>query len=102
MPEILHEYEYEQLIDYLRTKLTAEFGSISGFMTELNFERINIKFTANEKSKMFTYLSLPVRTKSFPLIEKMYKEFLGIELVKKLKVVRVMSVYSTTEIKDIT
>jgi len=86
-------YEYEEVLRYIRKHIDEEQGGVSKFLNSDKYLECGFKDSPNERAKMFTYLSLPAegekaRTKSFPVMKKLYKGLLGVELVNKIKVIR--------------
>lgn len=96
-----HQYEYEYLLRHIRNYLDENFGGVSNFLETEDCKICGFEDTPNERAKMFTYLSLPaegekVRVKSFPVLQKLYKGLLGIEIENKIKVVREQVLFCDT------
>lgn len=96
-----HQYEYEVLLKHIRKYLDDKFGGVANFLDSDEFKECSFKDTPNERAKMFTYLSLPAdgekaRVKSFPVLQKLYKRLLGVEVESKIKVVREQELFTDT------
>lgn len=92
-------YAYEEVLKYIRKHIDEEQRGVSKFLHSDKYLGCGFKDSPNERAKMFTYLSLPAegetaRVKSFPVMKKLYKGLLGVELVNKIKVIRTQMIES--------
>ena len=98
-----YKYSYEDLLIHIRGFIDKEFGGVASMLQSDEYKEFGFKDTPNERSKMFTYLSIPAegeraRVRSFPVLKILYKKLLNIELDSKIKVVREQTLTSNTEI----
>ena len=105
-PEIKKEaipYEYDELLRFIRSHIDAEFGGVSKFLDSPTFEELGFPTDDKEKRKMFTYLSLPAegekkKVKSVPILAKLFRGLLEVELESKMKIVRTQLITSNKEL----
>lgn len=99
----MYRYEYEKLLLYIRKHLDREYGGVANFLDSKDFVLSGFEDTPSEQAKMYTYLSLPpegqkARVKSFPVLKKLYKYLLGINIKSKIKVSREQIILSDFKI----
>lgn len=92
----MQEYSYEDLLLRIRTHIDGEYGGVSNFLKHEMYEKCGFEVGAKETAKMFTYLALPKETndgtgrriKSFPVLKKLYKGLLGVDIQNDIQVQR--------------
>jgi len=100
-PKSTHTYEYEALLRHIRKHIDAEFGGVTAFLKSDSFVSCGFVDTKRERSKMSTYLSLPKagelsRVKSYPVLKKLYKHLLGVNVNSKIIVSREQTLVTDT------
>lgn len=88
------QYSYEELLRGIRTHIDEAYGGVSKFLQHEDYTG-KCGFVESERSKIFSYLSISKdgtfsasRTKSFPMVQKLYKVLLDIDLTSKIVVSR--------------
>jgi len=99
-------YTYKELLVHLRSQLDTRYGGVAKFLGTEDYLACGFEDNPKQEAKMYTYLSLPaegepVRTKSFPVLYKLYKGILGVEISSKIKVVRTQELHSSNELETI-
>lgn len=93
----MKEYQYGELLVRIRAYIDDTYGGVAKFLSHEDFKKCGFKGTKADGDKMYIYLSLPReedsrRIKSFPVVAKLYKGLLGIELKNDIKVLRVQTI----------
>lgn len=102
MPKRMRQVTYQVLINFLRAKIVADFGSLTKFTQSAEFEACDFENTEKEKHKFLTYLSrseVREQVKSVPTLKKLCKGLLGFVLESEVKVTRVTNIYIPENIK---
>jgi hypothetical protein len=101
----VHTHTYEELLVRIRKHIDETYGGVAALIAHKDFTR-KCKFESSEAthSKIYVYLSLPqngegAKVKSFPVLQKLYKGLLGIELKNKIQVMRSQIITSETGIE---
>lgn len=86
-------YTYEELLIHMRKHIDKQFGGVAKFIESNEFLQCGLVNNKEERAKIFTYLSMPdslgkSKVKSFPVLEKLYKHLLGVEVESKIVVER--------------
>ncbi len=106
---IQRHYDYETLAEGIRNHIINTYGSVTEFFNHEDFIK-KCGFTKADKSSssMFTYLSVPTGeegpgkrkiVRSFPVISKLYRGLLGVELESKIKIERTQVITAENEEK---
>ena len=91
-------YTYESLVEYIRSVIIERYGSLAAFVESNDFESVGFDNARTIKTNIYVYLSKGSKTKSLPVLSKLYKYLLDIELVGKVKVIRELIITSSREI----
>jgi hypothetical protein len=82
------EYGYVDLLLHIRTVIDEEYGGVAKFIESDKFVEIGFEDSKSEKSKFHTYMACQTdktkTVKSFPVLRKLYKGLLNIELESKI------------------
>ena len=100
-PKKKHVYEYEDLLRHIRKHIDAEFGGVTAFLNSDSFVDSGFVDTKKERAKMSTYLSLPKdgeasRVKSYPVLKKLYKHLLDVNVASEIVVSREQTLVTDT------
>ena len=87
---------YEEILIEIHKKIIARYGSIVKYVTSGDASRAGL--TSKEVANLRVYLSLPkegeVKTsKSFPVLKKLCKKWLGYDLTQKVEYTRTVTLY---------
>ena len=97
------QYSYEDLLSNMRTYLNENYGGVAKFLESEKFLEIGFQDTKAERSKLHIYLANQTdktkTVKSFPVLQKLYKGLLEIELTSRVEVVRTQIIISEKSIK---
>ena len=91
------EYDYDDLLIYLRAVLEAKYEGLTGFLRSDKYKDCGFSTEPKELARMMTVLSLPTKgtkkkVRSFPILQVLFKELVGIELTNRIEVIRVQKI----------
>ena len=90
----LQTFTYEDLLKRIRNYIDVTYDGVANFLKHSDLEKCGFGTDSKEAAKMYTYLALPKegaegrRTKSFPVVQKLYKGLLGIDIESDIVVTR--------------
>ena len=97
-----HTYSYEELLAKMQTLINEEYGGVAKFVETEKFLLLGFNDTKQDRSKFHTYLANQSDktkiVKSFPILKKLYKILLNIELEGRIEVVRKQIIISNKSI----
>lgn len=95
-------YSYDELLMNVRRIIDDEHGGVAKFIGSEKFIEIGFKDTKSERGKFHTYLACQSdkskTVKSFPVLQRLYKGLLGVDLESKIKVERTQVILSNQHI----
>lgn len=96
------EYGYEELLAHMRTIINEQHGGVAKFVESPEFRKCGFADTPAEKRNFHTYMAVQSdkskTVKSVPVLKKLYKGLLDIELDSKIVVVRTQVILSDAAI----
>jgi hypothetical protein len=90
--------EYYDLLCFVRTYIDRNYGSVTQFFNSEDAQKCGLKNTTQEKNKLMNYLSIPKehaekKVSSAPMLNKLMKGLLGIEVRVETTVTRITDIY---------
>lgn len=95
-------YEYDVLLKKIQKVIDEEYGGTAKFVESEKFLEIGFKDTKTERANFFTYLANQTdktkTVKSVPVLKKLFKGLLGVELTSRVEVIRKTHIISNKPI----
>lgn len=97
-------YDYKELLKHIRSHIDENLGGVAAFVNSPTFAELGFSTDPKDKAKIYTYLSIPtdseaaIKVKSLPVLKKLYKGLLGVNITSKMEVIRKQTIKSDKEL----
>ena len=96
------EYDYDEVLTKIRTKIDEEYGGVAKFLESAKFSEMEIGEGKSGKAKIHIYLAnqsdKSKTVKSFPVLKKLYKILLDVDLESKVVITRKQVILTSQKI----